>query len=791
MKILRNWNFFLTLAAAAVGLATGTIVGQDDESIEGLYQKAVEQNMSGQIAEASATFEKLFSLVGNEEVLFEDYGSQAGGFFFDYGLTLLPQQRWEDARKAFKTCVDSDEIAERVESPIQSENARKSLAMFQLGYCEAQLGNHEEALKLYDAYMESGPSAQEIEQVYSTFKLRYGTSLMKVGRDAEGIASIQELFDTREENNVPPQALVSGLLQLGLSWVEKASAASGDEVAIERISDAANAFLDQNQAMLSLSPLDKYRFGFYDQLRVLGFEASKVGLYPFSLRLFAMVPTLQDVKEDIDLALARLPLGSGVPSQYQQLIDRIAVAEQAEFHPDAETLRLIATCYDRIGNARAARVVYWHLASQYPDIDVTARGEILHEASRLSSILGDYSAAQYFGEVFNQDVPEDNPLKNNVSSFMLQSLFAAEDYDQVTSIAEQVRERYEPGAPERELADSYYSLALFTTQQYEKAAEPMSEYVTNFPEGQTREMVMYFRGTNSLFLGKNREAAENVEDFLKSYPESEEYLDGALADLAVARFNLEDYPASIAASDRLEEARPDSVNLGRTLNLEGDSHLIQAGSLKAKEQAEQRAEWETLALDSYLAAFEAAQAALAVEPEREDYHKGIASEALWKSADQYYTTGEIELGIAQYDKFFPDFAGTRWEPQISVFSLEHLEGVGRGEEALKQVEKMILLLGNKPPEEQDLTLLRQAIGSYAQASVRIRGVEDTLATQDNFPGIDPANQALLTWLKIQQVIVLQQSRSQMEKDSAEYAAVETRIGKVFDDLKKFDIRQLS
>ncbi|MEM6278255.1 MAG: tetratricopeptide repeat protein [Verrucomicrobiota bacterium] len=791
MKIRRNWNFFLTLAAAAVGLATGTIVGQDDESIEGLYQKAVEQNMSGQIAEASATFEKLFSLVGNEEVLFEDYGSQAGGFFFDYGLTLLPQQRWEDARKAFKTCVDSDEIAERVESPIQSENARKSLAMFQLGYCEAQLGNHEEALKLYDAYMESGPSAQEIEQVYSTFKLRYGTSLMKVGRDAEGIASIQELFDTREENNVPPQALVSGLLQLGLSWVEKASAASGDEVAIERISDAANAFLDQNQAMLSLSPLDKYRFGFYDQLRVLGFEASKVGLYPFSLRLFAMVPTLQDVKEDIDLALARLPLGSGVPSQYQQLIDRIAVAEQAEFHPDAETLRLVATCYDRIGNARAARVVYWHLASQYPDIDVTARGEILHEASRLSSILGDYSAAQYFGEVFNQEVPEDNPLKNNVSSFMLQSLFAAEDYDQVISIAEQVRERYEPGAPERELADSYYSLALFTTQQYEKAAEPMSEYVTNFPEGQTREMVMYFRGTNSLFLGKNREAAENVEDFLKSYPESEEYLDGALADLAVARFNLEDYPASIAASDRLEEARPDSVNLGRTLNLEGDSHLIQAGSLKAKEQAEQRAEWEALALDSYLAAFEAAQAALAVEPEREDYHKGIASEALWKSADQYYTTGEIELGIAQYDKFFPDFAGTRWEPQISVFSLEHLEGVGRGEEALKQVEKMILLLGNKPPEEQDLTLLRQAIGSYAQASVRIRGVEDTLASLDNFPGIDPANQALLTWLKIQQVIVLQQSRSQMEKDSAEYAAVETRIGKVFDDLKKFDIRQLS
>ncbi|MEM7603565.1 MAG: hypothetical protein AAF357_19400, partial [Verrucomicrobiota bacterium] len=273
--------------------------------------------------------------------------------------------------------------------------------------------------------------------------------------------------------------------------------------------------------------------------------------------------------------------------------------------------------------------------------------------------------------------------------------------------------------------------------------------------------------------------------------ESESYLDKAYADLAVARFNLEDYSAAITASDRLESVRPNSVTLGRTLNIEGDSYLIQAGALKSKEQAEQRAEWEKAALDGYLGAFDAAVAAIGAEPDRMDYHKNIAAEALWKSADQYYTNGDIEMGIAQYDKFFPDYAGTRWEPQISVFSLEHLEASDRGEEALTQVEKMILFLGNQPPEQQDLTLLRQAIGSYAQASVRIRGVETTLATLENFPGVDPSNQALLTWLKIQQVIVLQQSRESMEKDSPEYAGVEGQIAKVFDDLKKFEIRQLS
>ena len=450
MKIRRHRNLsFFTAAITAIALS-GAVIAQDDESIEGLYQKAVEENMSGKPTEASQTFDKLFDLAGGTETLFEDYGAQAGGFFFDYGLTLLPQQRWDDAKAAFTVCVQADEIAERVESPIDSTNARKSLATFQLGFCEAQLGNHEEALKLYDEYMASNPPAQEQEQIYSTYKLRYGATLMKLGRNDEGIASIQELFDNKEEKGIPTQFLVQGLLELGLSWVEQAEAAGGDVVIIERISNAAHAFLDQNQLMLSLSPLDKFRFGFYDRLRVLGFEASKVGLYPLALRLFTMVPTLEDVKEDINLGLARLPLGAGTPSQYQQLIDRIAAMEQAEFHPDAETLRLVATSYDRMGNSRAARAVYWHLASQFPDAPAAARAEILHEASRLSSILGDYSGAQYFGEAFNREAPEDHPLKNNVSSFMLQSLFAARDYDQVQSIAERVRERYDAEAPERE-----------------------------------------------------------------------------------------------------------------------------------------------------------------------------------------------------------------------------------------------------------------------------------------------------------------------------------------------------
>lgn len=775
---------------AGICVAPTASVAQEDESFEALYQKAGELSVSGDYVEASKVFEKLIDLSGGMETLFEDYGAAAGGIFFDYGMTLLPQNRFEDAHEAFKTCVEADEIAERVETPINTTNQRKNLGKFQLGFCEASLGNHEEALKLYDEYLASDPDPGELAQVRNSFKLRYGKSQMALGRFEEGVATVQELFDNRDEWNVQPPFLMQGVLELGVAWAEQAAAAKDDEAAIERIEETAHAFLDKNGDFIRLSPFDQFRHGFVDRLRKLAIDSTRARMYPLALRYLSYVPTTSEIRHDIELGLARLPVGAGIPSGYQQLLTQLDAREAAEIHPDVESLQLMAKCYQGMGNLHAPRVLYWHLAEHYPDMNPTLRAEILHEASRISSQLGDYSAAQYFGEKFMAEMPEDHELRNNVSTFMLQSLFTSGNYEEVIRVSERVRDQYDAGDTRRELADALYPLALYTLKRHEDAEAPFTEYVKNYPDGGNREIVMFHRGSNSLILGKMRAAAEQCEDFLKAFPDSERFLDAALADLAIARFNLQDYPAAIAAADRLKEARPDSFQLGRVMNIRGDAYTVQSGAL-GKEQEEMKAEWRQAALDSYLAAVEAGKAAESSNPDRVDFHKETVSEGLWKSAEMYYTDGEIEKGIAQYDAFFPDYEGTYWEPQISVFSLEHLEEVGRGEEGLKQVENMILFLGSKPPEQQDLTLLRQAIGSYAEASVRIRGLEEALATLNDFPGIDPENQALLTWLKIQQVIVLLEHRKKMEKDSAEYAEVESRINSVFEDLRKFDIRKLS
>ncbi len=782
----------LTVTAA---LALSPAIGQEESSIEDLsveelYEKAGQMAMFGNHVEASKMYERMIELSNGMETLFEDYGSQAGGIFFDYGMTLLPQQRWEDAKIAFDTCVRSDEIAKEVESPINSQNPRKGLGKFQLGFCESQLGNYDAAIKLYDEYIAANPTQDELRQVYASYRLRYGAALMKVGRGAEGIASIQELFDVRKERGISPQFLMQGVLELGLAWVEQAKAAGSDEAALEKIEGQVHDFLDKNESVVVIAPLDQYRFGFVERLRKLGFESTKAGMYTAALRYFALAPTFEDVKEDINLTLARQPIGSGVPSQYQLLIDKIAESEKAPLHPDAETLRVVANCWVSIENYAAGRVIYWNLAEHYPDAPEEARAEILHEAARLSSMMGDYTAAQYFGEKFMAEMPEDHQLKNNVSTFMLQSLFTSGQYEQVITIAERVRERYELGVSQRELADFLYPMALYMTGEHERAVDPFADYVKGYPDGRNIEPVMYHRPSSMLILGKMRDAAERYEEFLKKFPASERFLDTALSDLTIARFNLEDYPAAIAASERLQAEKPDSIHLGRTLNITGDAYLVQAGSL-GKGQDDEKAALRLNAREFYVRGFETSRAAQSTDEARADYHKSIAAEGLWKAADQYYQDGELAKGIELYDSFFPDYVGTFWEPQISIFSLEHLETVERGEEGLVQVEKMILLLGGKPPEEQDLTLLRQAIGSYSEASVRIRGVEATVATLGAFPGIAPTNQALQTWLKIQQVIVLEGARKGVEKDSPEYAAIEGQVGEIFEALRLYEKRDLS
>lgn len=775
---------------------------EEDNSVEGLYSKAAELAIAGQYAESVKLYDKLFDLAG--EFLCEDFGAQAGGIVFDYGTVLLQMQDWQKARDAFERCVNFKDN-ECKKAKIQNENTRAVLALFQWGFCEAQLGNHARAIELYDQYLEKAKTdPTELAKVRNAFKLRRGSSLMNVGRADEGIAEINELFEKRVEWQVTPQFLVQGLLELGLGWVELARKGAQTPNAVDQIEAQAQLFLDRNAAAIEVSPLDKFRFGFIDRFKKLGFESSEIGMQTLALRFYSMVPTLEDVEYDVQSRLALIPGGS-VPAAFQQILDQIAEQKKRPVPGDVEIQRLSARAYELLGNYIAPREIYRYLVETYPTIEKDRRAEILHEAARFSTMLGDYSSAQFYGETFMAELA-DHKLRDNISVFMLQSLFSSQQFDQVVTICESVRSRYELGSEQRELPDALYGLALYSLRKYQEAIAAFDEYAKTYQEGSNREMVMYHRANTRMILREFRTAAELAREFQQQFPKSEKFSDLSIADEALCRFNLEDYTAAIALAERLATEFPESQALDRVLNIKGDSLIVRSSAVEGEDDAAKAevAKMREEALQTYLKAVETGKA-LEATGKNAEVHKTATAEAIAKAVDIYVTDGDnlkaaqdeagalekYKLAVALYDSFFPNYAGTFYEPQVSVFTLSALEAVGRGEDGLTQMEKMVIVLGSRTGEDMDLDLLRRSIGSYSEASVRIRGEEKTLEVLGAFPGLDPTNQALLTWLKMQKVIVLQAMRTKLAKDAPELASINQRIDKEFQEMDQFEVKSLS
>ena len=775
---LAKRSLALVFAIALLGFAAAfpgvSVHAQDDAAaddedadFETLYFKANDLMRAQKWKEAADTMLKAIESTG--DFGWEDFGKAFGGVYFDYGTCLLQLADYQSARDAFKSCTQSEELAK--DTKIPGENKRKNIAMFELGFCEDKLGNSDEALKLYAAYEALPPDPAEVELVRSALALRKGSANLHIGNIDAGTAEIEKIFENKDAWKVGPQFLMQGLLELGLGWVESAVKEPSNADGLEK---SAHLFLDKYDESLSLSAFDKQRFGMVERLRKLGFDSGNAGMNSLALRYYSMIPTTQQVIDDLKMRASQY--GENMPAIFAETIAKEEAKLATDDPPQVELLRLVAMSWDRLGNRHAPRAIYGHLVQNFPKSK--NRAEILHESARFSTMISDYSSAQYYGEIFMAEMPPEHKLRNNVSTFMLQSLFTARQYDKVIEIANGVAERFDPGAEERELSDFLKASALYYGGQHTEAQPELDSFVKTYPESDNLESALYYQASNQVVLSEFENAASLLDAFLEKF-DKPKLLDLALFDRATCHFNAEQYDLCQEKLGRLLDERPDSVVLDRAYNMLGDA--LDASSYDA-ETPELEKELLAKALDAYQKGVAAARAKEVV---------ASGSEGTAKAADVAIRLEQWEDAVKLYDSFFPTYAESFWEPQISVYSLEALEKVDRVEDGLTQLEKMIVVMGNQGPDEQDIDLLRRAIGSYSESSVEHRSAEKTIATFDNFPGLDQSNQALLTWLQIQKVIVFQEMRKGLAKDSSEYQAIEGRIEQVFQTLQGYDISALS
>src|SRR5690606_32912650 len=171
---------------------------------------------------------------------------------------------------------------------------------------------------------------------------------------------------------------------------------------------------------LEVRPFDQAHYGFVQRLKKLGFEAAQAGLHVLALRYYSMIPTTEDILADVKTRVLTMPERTATPAVYLDAIKKYEEELKKPDQADLELLRLVSASYEKLGNRTACRAIYTFLAENYPKSK--ARPEILHEAARFSTLVGDYSSAQYYGDKFMKEFP-DHRLENNVATFMLQSLF--------------------------------------------------------------------------------------------------------------------------------------------------------------------------------------------------------------------------------------------------------------------------------------------------------------------------------------------------------------------------------
>lgn len=748
------------------------------ETEQQIYRDAIKFRSNGEIERASQTFEKLFG-VASPDLLLDEYGPDSAGLFFDYSLTLIPQRRWEHARGWLIRYLESSKgVAEK--------NNKTHLAKFQLGYVEARMGNHEKALQLYDEF-KSGCSRADTARYQKSFKLRYGASLLQTGQFEEGYATLYELLSNRESWRVSEKYLSQAILETGYGWIKEKQLAGNDPVASQQIVQKAHAFLSENLPHVTLSSYDSLLKGVRERILALGKATAAGGLPSVSLRCFSHCCTLEDVNQEINLREAQNSRWERKDFVvHYRVRQRLVEAQEAVVHPDAEILRFVAACWEQLGNTLVPQVIYTQLVAEFLKVPVSVRAEFLFEAMRYAAVNGDLSSTQYFCEKFRAEIPPDHSLTGVVSTTLLESLFATSQFLRVIDLCKEIKSGYEPGSLNREKADALLPITYYSMKDYDRAAELFESYLLKYPDAVSRETVLYHRASNSLMRRKFRDAVNFYSQFLKEFPKSGKFIDKVLADVCVASYNLEQYGNVIAAATELRNDSPESPQVAVTMNLKADAYLMLAESFQVDGNQKRETESRLLAAANYRFAREAAEIAVLKYPDNKNGFIEIAAEAVCKQCECFTYLGKRDQSVQIYDDFMASYRGTSWEPRISLSALEALEAEGRGTDGLVQIEKMIRRLGYLPLEKQDGVMLRKMLAAYTALSVRLRQIGETVERLDEFPGLDSGHRSLRIWLKVQKALILQDELSRIVPDSSEYAARQTEINQVYEELTEYD-----
>jgi len=749
------------LLALALLAFSQPLVAQDD--LGSLVNKALKAMNEGNWEEAAKLNTEAVTRFGkNPKMAMQLYGPQFGVIWFRKGVSELKLNQFEAAAKSFETCYK--------EFPNDKDNGGgnifNKMALLKWGEAAMGAGDYELAIEQWKKFIEERDKTRD-KYPQGAFHVNLAISYYRTGKLAEGNEHLEIAITNKATFPTPNAAIVSGFQALVTAAIE----AKDEQVLLD--------FVNKNRGALIIAPFEMQRFSKV-YMKLAG-DAISAQMPATAMILYQFVPSTQVVINDLRYRiermgdLAKISDGSYRLDQSRLKAELKALEAEQGGNQAIEMIKLAGTAYifESNGSVHGSYAAYSQLEKFFPRAE--KREDNLFHFVRTSSILNFIPVTQKYGELFLKLFPE-SKHKADVQKLMLSSLFFDGKYELSIEIASDLIEnkKVTEGSPEHDLALFVLGGSYFYTGQYEKATAYLDEHVEKFPESNFAMPAEYFQASNAYRLQYWSKAARLLDAFLGKYNDAKDqsYIPLALYDRATTHFTDEEAEAALVKLDRVIKEFPDSPVVDQSYNLKGNV-LQGEGDMEAAEEA-------------YLEAMNIA------ETRKND---GVAGEALYylvnllgeqKPGDE--PGPRLKDAVPYADKYWAEYSdGSPYNAQVAVSQVRAMSAVGRGDEALERLQKVISAMAKLP----QAVGLEEAINSYTEVYLEKYSPEELKEHYYNFPDISTQDKAARALLRIA-VIGVFEGVFQKSDDEDIKRSANAMIQVLFQNLKSdFDLKDLS
>jgi tetratricopeptide (TPR) repeat protein len=732
---------------------------QEEDDLGTLVGKAIASMKAEKWEEALAYNTRAIERYGKNNPL-QLFGPRFGTIYYRKGLCEMKLKKWPEAMKSFEACYR--DFPNKAKAG--GGNTFEKMALLKWGEAAMGAENWELAISMFDKFLKERDKTTD-NYPQGAFHIGKSICYYQLGRIPEGNENLEIAIKNKEKFPTPDSGIVAGFQALVTGAIAK-----NDEQALLD-------FIGKNRGELVIDPFVMQDYSpVFMQLagNAVGAEMERA-----AMELYQFVPSTDTAIDDTRARLNSIGELKSVKDGTNLLIKEKLEANLAKLESErrgkrsTEMIKIAASAFlqEKHGNVRGAYAAYRQLELYHPTSE--KREDNLFNLVRTSSLVAPGAETQRFAQEFLKSFPN-SPHIPAVRRMMLSALFYDQEYDTCIEVAEPMLPTLTENTEEHDICLHVLGGSYFYTGQFDKAQPLLIQHVEKYPKSLFAIPASYFRASNEVRLQFWSKAGKLLDEFLAANPDASKnvFLPFALYDRATCHFAEEQYEGALEKLNRVIAEFRDSNVIDQAYNLKGNVDQ----SMGNKEAAE----------EAYLKALEIA------EIRRNDV---IAGEALYslvallgEKPKGNSENPRLKEAVPFADKYWKEYAeGSPYQTRVAVAQVPALDAVGRGDEALARLQKVISEMAKNP----EAAGLEELINSYTEAYLAKHTPEELKDHYYDFPEIRSTDRAARALLRVA-VIGVFEGVAKKAEDEARKRSAEAMVKVLFQELKNdFALKDLT